>query len=151
MSALNSSCPYLKLWVGIQWLRWPLWLWGRKGIVSRAGFKIRMAPKGRLGSFDLLRKYFSYTYVKKPVDGLRIKLSFNKYLTDFQELSKLSKDNVSSGALTVLEAKKERKNVDDEIVEICWIFAKIWLRIFPRIMLLLLLRPKKLSKRLSIG
>lgn len=68
-----------------------------------------------LTNFKELRLYNSYT--KNPSDGLRIKMKYGDYLTKFDELWQLAKERVSEGSLAILEARKERKNIDEEILD----------------------------------
>lgn len=68
-----------------------------------------------LTDFKEIRLYNSF--VRKPVDGLRLKLRYDEYLEKFDELWKLSRESVLGGVLSTLEAKKERKNVDEEILD----------------------------------
>lgn len=68
-----------------------------------------------LTNFKELRLYNSY--IKKPADGLRIEMKYNDYLRKFDELWQLSKERVRSGSLAILEARKERKNIDEEILD----------------------------------
>ncbi|HEX7033054.1 MAG TPA: N-6 DNA methylase, partial [Nitrososphaera sp.] len=68
-----------------------------------------------LTNFKELRLY--NTYIRKPSDALRLRLRYDQYIERFEEIWQLSRTEVSRGSLAKLEAKKERRNVDEEILE----------------------------------
>jgi type I restriction-modification system DNA methylase subunit len=68
-----------------------------------------------LTNFKETRLY--YSHVKKPEEGLIFKLSFNKYLEQFDKLWILSKESVVSGVLDTYEKKRTREEIDVEILK----------------------------------
>jgi len=68
-----------------------------------------------LTNFREIRLYNSYT--KNPKDGLRIQLRTDKFIENFDQIWQLSKEEIQQGSLAQLEAKKERRDVDEEVVD----------------------------------
>ena len=67
-----------------------------------------------LSNFAETRLY--YSHVAKPHEGLVFSITHDKYLEDFDRLWILSKEAVSSGILDSYEKRKERRDVDIEIL-----------------------------------
>lgn len=68
-----------------------------------------------LTNFKELRLYNAY--YRNPSDGLRLKVSYNHYVSDLNRLWILSQPSVKSGELNKIERKAERKNIDEAILE----------------------------------
>ncbi|MEM5867758.1 MAG: N-6 DNA methylase [Candidatus Aenigmatarchaeota archaeon] len=67
-----------------------------------------------LSNFAETRLY--YSRVTRPESGLIFKLRYDKYLIDFDQLWIISKESVLSGKLDTYEKRRERRNVDEEIL-----------------------------------
>ncbi len=67
-----------------------------------------------LTNFGELRLYF--TGQTKPADALVFKLKFEDYLPRFKELWLLSRDSAASGQLDSYSKRRERHDIDDEIL-----------------------------------
>lgn len=67
-----------------------------------------------LSNFAETRLY--YSRVTNPESGLIFKLKYNKYLTNIDQLWTISKESVVLGKLDTYERRRERRNVDEEIL-----------------------------------
>lgn len=68
-----------------------------------------------LTNFKEIRLYNSY--YKNPADGLRLKIRYTHFQSDFDKLWLLSRQSVESGELDKIERKAERKNIDEAVLE----------------------------------
>lgn len=67
-----------------------------------------------LTNYKELRLY--YSHVRRPKDGLAFILTYDKYAEAADRLLVLSKESVVSGGLDTYEKRRERENVDKEIL-----------------------------------
>lgn len=67
-----------------------------------------------LSNFAETRLY--YSRVTSPEGGLIFKLKYDKYLANFDQLWIISKECVVTGKLDTYEKRRERRNVDEEIL-----------------------------------
>jgi len=68
-----------------------------------------------LTNFKEIRLYNSY--YSKPIDGLRLRLRFPQFVSEFDKLWILSLESVRAGELDKIEKKAERKNIDEAVLE----------------------------------
>lgn len=67
-----------------------------------------------LTNFKELRLYNSY--YRKPVNGLRLQMSFSEFASELDKLWILSHASVDNGELDKIEKKAERKNIDEAVL-----------------------------------
>lgn len=68
-----------------------------------------------LTNFKEVRLYNSY--YKNPANGLRLKIRYTHFHSDFDKLWILSRQSVESGELDKIERKAERKDIDEAVLE----------------------------------
>jgi type I restriction-modification system DNA methylase subunit len=68
-----------------------------------------------LTNFKEVRLYNSY--YKKPSDGLRLKINYASFVSDFETLWIISQESVALGELEKIERKAERENIDKAVLK----------------------------------
>lgn len=68
-----------------------------------------------LTNFKEVRLYNSL--YRKPIDGLRLKISFSQFVAEIDKLWTISRQSVEAGELDKIEKKAERKDIDQAVLE----------------------------------